>query len=103
MRRNSPDLKRVHGAAAKKGYPDILHASLVADVNSTEWISDSIIRGRRIRLRGIGVHAIQEGGKLSLSPVLPHVAKALALLKRHPRCNDLTWTGIEWKRTQVKS
>jgi hypothetical protein len=82
-----------------KRQADILEAILLTNVHSTAWISDSIIKGRRIRLRGIQIHVMQEDDKVSLSPVLPSMAKALRLLKRHPRCTDITWNGILWKRT----
>lgn len=91
--------------AKRVTYPDFLDA--IFDTPSTsKYVSDTLIRGRRIVLRQIGVSvSISDGrGKVELSPVIPCVGPALRLLQKHPKLDDIIfdrekrrWEPTDWK------
>ena len=73
----------------------------IDEPNLGKWVSDLIIRGRRIGLNGIGVSITVEDGKVSVAPVIPCMGPALRLLKKHPKLTSITFDRKKrkWKPT----
>lgn len=72
-------------------HPDIVEAVLAYHPES-RFITDNLIRGRRIVLRGIEIVIVYEGGKpVELQPRIPHPLELSATLRVNPTLNDVTY------------
>ena len=73
----------------RKKYDDVIGGDLSA--SGTFWISDLIIRGRRIKMRGITLCLSKVGNCVSVSPSIPYISSAIRLLKKQKDVNDIKW------------
>lgn len=73
----------------KKNYPDYLDCMIVPE--SGKWVSDHIIKGRRIAMYGIGVGISFDGKKVTLNPVIPALSPAIKLLQKYSAAQQIAW------------
>ena len=85
--------------AKRKKYGDYLTCT-VMDARS-KWVTDFIVRDRRICLRGIPVAISQNGKSCHLDPVIPALSSLIKLLTKHPLWADMTWSEKtrKWRPT----
>jgi len=79
----------------RKHYPDAIEAYL--QPKHSKWITDCLIRGRRIALYGIEVCISQDGGKFTVSPVIPCAGPLHELIKANANATAFSWNGKKWK------
>lgn len=81
--------------STEKRYPDVLEAYVTP--KHSRYISDLIIKGRRITMHNIEVAIVADRGKLSLDPCIPCLGPAIRLLAANPERDAIKWTGKEWE------
>lgn len=73
----------------KQAEDDYLECSI--SPRSVKWVTDSIVKGRRIALLGIGISICQHGDKIEMRPEIPAIEAC-------PSCSVLT-IGLYVRRT----
>lgn len=77
-------------------YPDHLSCSFEA-VNS-KWVSDHIVKDRRICLYGIRVHIEStKSGLARLAPEIPAMIPLMKLIQANPKFSEFRWDGQKRK------
>ena len=91
-------VERAEKMQTRRKYKDYLEAYLVTP-KSVKYVTDLIIKDRRVCLRGIDICICAEGSKVSVDPVIPCVGPLLQLLKANPKLDDITFKGKKWYPT----
>lgn len=84
--------------ASPKPEPDYIAASFG---HFTKYATNSVAPdGRRLTLYGVDVVLSQQGGQLSVNPLIPRIAPLHNLIKKHPKADKFTFDAGRWRVIQ---
>lgn len=78
----------------ERRYPDYLEYD--SHTGSAKYVSDYIVKGRRVCLYGLGVVFSQNGERLEMSPSIPALGPLCKLLHDRLEVTTCKWTGRKW-------
>lgn len=83
--------------------PDYLYVQLLEPQVSVKWVTDSLIKGRRIALYGIGVCFSHFGSeRVEMSPCIPCMSPLIRLVKKYATDSQFEFDSKKriWKRVR---
>lgn len=85
------------GTKKRKSYTDYLTATISGAI--TKWVTDSLVRDRRIVLYGIDVAIVQVGHKVEASPVIPCAGPLMDVINANPEHSMFSFNrkSKKWK------
>lgn len=68
------------------------------ECTNSKYVTDKLIKGRRIALYNIGLWVTKEGDKpMGLDASIPNLSGLITLATHNHRTNEFRWTGIQWE------
>jgi hypothetical protein len=92
----------------RKQYADYITGSF--EPASSKWVSDHIVRGRRIALYGIRINfCTAKNGSVEMNPEIPCMGPMMEVIKKHPQEHEFVfdkrkrkWHAANQARAKVK-
>lgn len=79
----------------RKKYPDYLMC-VIKDERS-KWVTDSLVRNRRIALYGIDVAISAHGDKVEVGPSIPALSPLMKLIVKNPAHSSFQFKNGKWR------